>query len=156
MHEIRERDVDVMARTIYGEARGETMQGMRAVGNVILNRAHSPGWWSRINIDDLIDGFDESLADIPDDSVEAVCRKPWQFSPWNYGNPNRLKVEDVTLDNRRFRDAYYAALAVIQGRASDPTDGATHFYAPSVMGTPTWLENATLHASIGGHKFYTV
>lgn len=156
MHEIRRQDVDTMARTIYGEARGEDLQGMRAVGHVIWNRARNPGWWSRIWLSDLNEGWDASLADIPDDSIEAVCRKPWQFSPWNHGNPNRAKVEDVSLDNKRFRDAFYATLAVIQGRAGDPTDGSTHFYAPGVMDPPTWIENATLHASIGGHKFYTL
>lgn len=31
-------DVDVLARTIYGEARGESISGMEAVAFVVLNR----------------------------------------------------------------------------------------------------------------------
>jgi spore germination cell wall hydrolase CwlJ-like protein len=144
MHEIRERDVDVLARTIYGEARGESMQGKRAVGNVVVNRARNPGWWSR--------GVDGE----PDDSVAAVCLKPWQFSAWNHGDPNRLKVEDVTLDNELFRDCYYAALAVLQDRAGDPTDGATSYHATSMDPPPDWAQGRAPLCRIGGHAFYDV
>ncbi len=33
-----DRDIDVLARTIYGEARGESISGMEAVASVVLNR----------------------------------------------------------------------------------------------------------------------
>lgn len=36
------KEIDVLARTIYGEARGEGMQGMQAVANVVMNRAKIP------------------------------------------------------------------------------------------------------------------
>lgn len=32
------KDVDVLARTIFGEARGETVSGMEAVASVVMNR----------------------------------------------------------------------------------------------------------------------
>lgn len=155
MIDIRERDVNVMARTLYGESRGEDIIGMQAVGHVILNRAKNPGWWSRIWKSDISEGFDESLPEILDDTVEAVCRKPWQFSAWNPGTANRRKMEIVGLQDSHFRNAFYVALAVIQGHLPDPTDGATHFYAYNSMSAPSWVGSATLHCRIGGHAFYT-
>lgn len=32
------RDTDILARTIYGEARGESISGQEAIASVILNR----------------------------------------------------------------------------------------------------------------------
>lgn len=37
--------VDVVARTIWGEARREGATGMQAVACVIANRVAAPGWW---------------------------------------------------------------------------------------------------------------
>jgi spore germination cell wall hydrolase CwlJ-like protein len=51
---------EVIARTIYDEARGEGYNGMKAVANVILNRS----------------------AGTPE-SMKAICLKAWQFSGWN-------------------------------------------------------------------------
>lgn len=44
------RDTDILARTIYGEARGESISGQEAIASVILNRvafAKRRGryWW---------------------------------------------------------------------------------------------------------------
>ena len=45
-----EKETDILARTIYGEARGESISGMEAVASVVLNRvafAKRRGrfWW---------------------------------------------------------------------------------------------------------------
>jgi hypothetical protein len=56
-------DVDTLARTIYGEARGENMLGKRAVAHVILNRVKANSWWGK--------------------TIAGVCRYKWQFSCWN-------------------------------------------------------------------------
>lgn len=45
-----EKETDILARTIYGEARGESISGMEAVASVVLNRvafANRRGrfWW---------------------------------------------------------------------------------------------------------------
>ena len=42
----RSKDVDILARTIYGEARGESEIGKRAVASVILNRYKSGKWFA--------------------------------------------------------------------------------------------------------------
>ena len=53
-------DVDIIAKTLYGEARGEGYDGMLAVATVIYNRAK----------------HDKDL-------FVKVCLKPKQFSCWN-------------------------------------------------------------------------
>ena len=136
-------DIDTLARTLYGEARGESIDGMTAVAHVVLNRVAKPGWWTR-NKDD----------GIPDDTIAAACRHPWQFSAWNENDPNRQKIEAVTLDDRTFQRCYAVALAVITGLPgfADPTDGATHYHTTGVA--PDWAEGHQF-LSIGNHRFYT-
>ena len=65
-------DIDTLARTIYGEARGESRQGKIAVACVILNRVKRKKMcgWREIN------GYKVA-------TVAATCLKPWQFSCWN-------------------------------------------------------------------------
>lgn len=123
----------VMARTIYGEARGEGWNGMVAVAYVILNRADLGGWWG--------------------DSIISVAKKPWQFSAWNEGDPNRAKIENMKPgDNRIFDTAYEIAGLVISGTVPDPTGGATSYHTLAV--TPAWADPSKQVAVIGNHVFY--
>lgn len=55
-------DVQVVAATIWGEARGEGITGMVGVGKVIENRAQRNAW---------------------PDHERQVCLQAWQFSVWN-------------------------------------------------------------------------
>ena len=41
-----EHDIDILARTIYGEARGEKTAGKKAVACVIMNRYKSKKWFA--------------------------------------------------------------------------------------------------------------
>ena len=43
---MQKNDLDILARTLYGEARGEGTEGMEAVANVIMNRYRKPKWYS--------------------------------------------------------------------------------------------------------------
>ena len=38
-------DVELLARTLYGEARDQGEEGMTAVGNVVLNRLNKKSWY---------------------------------------------------------------------------------------------------------------
>ncbi|MES2252810.1 MAG: cell wall hydrolase, partial [Pseudomonadota bacterium] len=75
-------DIDILARTIYGEARGEYgrvdggLAALIAVGNVIVNRTQQQTWFGR--------------------TVRDVCLKPYQFSCWNRNDPNLPKLMEVT------------------------------------------------------------
>lgn len=126
------RSVDVVARTIWGEARGEGYRGMQAVANVITYRANNPGWW----------GHD----------FESVCLKPWQFSVWNEGDPNRDLILNVTANDPAFSDALEIASKAVLGELEDVTGGAHSYYNPAVV-QPYWADSMREVAVIGTHRF---
>ncbi|MFA7431531.1 MAG: cell wall hydrolase [Rhodospirillaceae bacterium] len=130
--------VEVLARTLYGEARGESLAGKEAVACVILNRvarAQERGgayWWGR--------------------DVVGVCLKPWQFSCWNPTDPNRAKLLAVTDATRAFRACRSVAERAVAGMVEDKTGGATHYHTRTV--TPAWSRGRAPSAVIGGHLFF--
>jgi len=130
-------EVDVMARTLWGEARGEGSAGMQAVACVILNRVgtarHFGGYWW---------GSD----------IIQVCRKPYQFSCWNTSDPGYRKVISVTDENIHFATAKRIARRAILGFITDPTYGADHYHAKSV--SPDWAAGKRPTTIIGQHIFY--
>lgn len=122
---VAEQEVDTLARTIWGEARGEGSAGMQAVAAVILNRvaiAQEKGgyWWGA--------------------NVIAVCRKPWQFSCWNGNDPNRPKLLAVDARDLHFATALRIARRAIYSTLPDPTAGATHYHAAGI--TPSWARGS--------------
>ena len=135
MNEITEHDLYIAARTIAGEARGEGHVGRLAVGWVIRNRWESDRWFGK-------------------GTVADVCLRPFQFSAWNETDPNRKLIEDMNLDHSILRQAMYAALGALLGFESDPTDGATHYYAKSSP-KPGWAEGKRPVRTIGNHTFFT-
>lgn len=133
-----ELTIDVFARTIWGEARGEGPNGMEAVADVILNRvkaAQDRGgyWWG--------------------DNIISVCQKPYQFSCWNRSDSNYKLLQAVTEKS----DIYYAtairvARRAVAGTLDDITGGATHYHAQGIL--PDWASGQTPTATIGHHIFY--
>lgn len=128
----RDENIDIVARTLWGEARGEGIAGMQAVANVIANRVKAGGWFGP--------GWKE------------VCQKPYQFSTWNPGDPNRSKVLAVTTADSDFRMALAIATQAVDGVLADITKGALYYHADYV--TPTWADPAKITAEIGSHVFY--
>ncbi|MGF1609740.1 MAG: cell wall hydrolase [Kiloniellales bacterium] len=126
------QEVDIVARTIWGEARGEGNRGMQAVANVIANRAARPGWWGS----DFI----------------SVCMKPYQFSAWNSNDPNSGKAARVTEADAQFRVALDLAGKAVAGVLPDITGGATHYHTHAV--SPGWASSLRKTADIGNHVFY--
>src|SRR5690606_4106602 len=89
---IDRKDLDTLARTLWGEARGEGVAGMQAVAAVIMNRhklAKQNAAYAR--------QFGRSVAEI--------CLKPYQFSAWLASDPNRFKMMTVSTSDPVFRDA---------------------------------------------------
>lgn len=132
--------IDTLARTIWGEARGEpdARAGMRAVAHVVLNRRDAPSWWGR--------------------SVQGVCRKRAQFSCWNEGDPNLAQLSAVTRDNALFALALEIAAELTamdqdSRQRIDPTGGATHYHAATIA-TPAWAQGHAPLVRIGHHLFY--
>jgi spore germination cell wall hydrolase CwlJ-like protein len=127
-------DIDTLARTIWAEDRSGGAAGMTAVAWVIMNRINKPGWWG--------------------DDIQSVCHKPWQFSCWNANDPNLPKLKAVTAADPMFALALIVAQNVAMGVATDPTNGATSYYAKSMTTPPNWAEDKTPLADIGNQLFF--
>lgn len=130
--------IDTMARTIWGEARGEGVAGMRAVACVIINRYEislekGGFWWG----DDII----------------QICQKPYQFSCWNRSDPNFRKVISVDNQDKVFVSAMQTARKTIDGELPDITSGATHYHAKGI--TPYWAIGETPIFELNNHIFYS-
>ena len=129
--------IDTLARTLYGEARGEKVRGIEAVASVVLNRVEKAlqrgsYWWGG--------------------NVEGVCLKPWQFSCWNERDPNREKLLNVSKDNKIFATCLRVARRALFGGVKDPTNGATHYHVKGLM--PAWARQQIPCAEVGNHVFY--
>lgn len=130
-----DKALDILARTLWGEARGESDKGLVAVAWVIRNRSDNPSWWGS--------------------SIETVCLKPKQFSCWNSSDPNYQFLAGLkSIPGRDYVRMREAAVSVIDGHQPDPTYGATHYHAKSMRNYPAWVRKATMTVVIGGHVFY--
>lgn len=129
--------VDTLARTLWGEARGESVRGIEAVAAVVMNRVRRArergGWWW---------GGD----------VVSVCRKPFQFSCWNPDDPNRPALLAVTSADPVFATCQRTARRAVAGLLPDPTDGATHHHRIGI--DPPWALGRCACAEIGDLLFY--
>lgn len=140
----QEMEIDVLARTLWGEARGEGKAGMEAVAAVILNRVEIAKnlrgyWWGN--------------------NVIQVCQKPFQFSCWNKSDPNFKKLIAVNeTDDIYFATALRVARRALLGFIKDPTYGATHYHARNLAPAdiPAWAKGKKPTAVIGRHIFYHV
>lgn len=128
-------EIEILARTLFGEARGEALSGKVAVAQVILNRARKGGWFGS--------------------SIKEVCLKPWQFSCWNKNDPNRKKIEAVDTSHPIFATCLLVADLAVHGLLADETNGADHYFAKSIP-EPYWAKGQQAVAEIGGHLFYSL
>lgn len=122
-----------MAKTIWGEARGEGLRGMQAVANVIMNRVDRGGWYGA--------------------SIKDVVLKPYQFSCWNVTDVNRAKIDALTEAELASSGALNVARQVINGQLGDITGGATEYHNKNIEPNWDWskLEKTV---QIGNHIFY--
>lgn len=127
--------IEYMARTMWGEARGEGSTGMRAVGHVIMNRVKAGSWYGL--------------------TPKEVVLKKNQFSCWNENDPNRAKLLAVTTADSNYALALSLAKAIYAGTMPDITNGATNYLALGSLSTvPSWASKMTQVAEIGNHTFY--
>lgn len=139
---ITENDRDVLARTLWGEARGEGLAGQIAVAWSIRNRVDldlhadgKPDWWG--------------------EGYVGVCKRDWQFSCWNKNDPNYAYLSGAKkIPFRELAQARLAADLVIDGKQPDPTGGATHYYATSMPKPPAWAAKAKMALKLGNHLFF--
>ncbi len=143
--------IDVIARTLWAEARGEFLRlGARAyeaVAEVIFNRAQR---------------FAEKRGEqLGAGHLIAVCKEPWQFSCWNpeipdyRGGPdaNYQRMVAVGDDDAQYRAARDIASQFMSGsRSTNHVKGAMFYYNPAVV-DPPWAREITWSVDIGAHRF---
>lgn len=132
-----DRDIDIMTKTIWAEARGETTKGRVAVGWTIRNRAEkSPAYkWSSV--------------------IADVCLQPWQFSCWNANDPNLPKLKALNNSDPLYQECYEVARKVLSGELQDPTRNADHYYADYIA-PPNWAKGQQPNVQIGTHIFFNL
>lgn len=133
---VTDRDLDIAARTLWGECRGEPLEGQQAVAWVIRTRAswEPVAWWGR--------------------TVVEVCLKPNQFSCWNLGSASRKKLIDLDTDDQEYLALRAVVRSVMDGDVPDPTGGATHYQR---VGTDAdWAASKSPVKIIGEQAFYVL
>jgi N-acetylmuramoyl-L-alanine amidase len=124
-------DLDIMARTIYGEARNQPFVGMVAVAQVIVRRCRG-----------------KAPADI--------CLARLQFSCWNKTDPNLRLVATVNPVSHAMLKARAAACIALAGLAEDVTGEATNYLTTWLAAdpkAPSWWAELQVTVTIGDHVF---
>lgn len=123
-------DLQIAARTLWAEARGEPEDGQRAVAHVIVNRLRSNRWGP---------------------TLASVCVWDRQFSSWNNTDPNRTMLVSLSENDPAvvtFGRYVEEALSRVD---PDPTQGALNYYAISIP-EPAWAAGKSF-TQIGNHRF---
>ncbi|EAQ05847.1 MULTISPECIES: cell wall hydrolase [Yoonia] len=122
---------ECLAEALYFEARGESVRGQFAVGEVILNRVESAA-------------YPQSLCGVV---KQGTGRKyACQFSYNCDGNP------EVINEQVAWERVGKIASVLLAGMPRDLTGGATHFHTRAV--NPSWSRSFTRTTTIGAHHFY--
>jgi N-acetylmuramoyl-L-alanine amidase len=121
---VNQEDLEWLAKMIYSEARGESIQGQIAVGAVIMNRVKSPL-------------FPNTVKEV----LFEISNGHYQFTPAQTGSINTA-TPNVQINE--------AALRALNGE--DPTNGSLYFYNPYKTSS-VWLKSRTVSTTIGNHTF---
>lgn len=134
----------IVAVTLWGEARAEPIEGIVAVGCVIRSRVTDAQrrWGS---------------------TWQDVCLARWQFSCWlpKGGQANYTKVAALVAQLQgdgaplpdTLRQCWWVARGVMDQLLADNVGGANHYYAPTIP-APSWARGVDPVAQIGGHLFF--
>ena len=122
--------ITCLARTIYWEAKGQAVDQMEAVANVVMNRLQT-------------DDFPRSVCDVVKQGSETgSC----QFSWWCDGRPDSVQ-EEVP-----YTQAKEVARRALNGQLKDHTDGALFFHNRNV--SPSWAKTFKRTHRAGDFLFY--
>ncbi len=133
-------EIQILARTIYGEARGEYKKvsggigALIAIANVVINRAQQKTWFGQ--------------------TVVEVCLKRWQFSCWNANDPNFYEISKDIIADPIFNICLTVADKVLKGEWPDLTKGCDHYYSTILKKPPYWAQGKTPKCQIGQHLFF--
>jgi spore germination cell wall hydrolase CwlJ-like protein len=137
----RDLEIDeLFALAIYGEARGEPIEGKIAVASVINNRKARGGWFGG--------------------NLREVILKPRQFSCFNPEDANRGRLEmiaknfsDYLNSYGKLRECWWVACGFLNDMIRSNVKGATHYHSVWID-PPGWTHEMLEVARIGDHIFY--
>ena len=128
----------IVARCLFGEARGETLDDKQRVGCVIRNRVH----WH--------------LKGAGREGWGRVVLKPYQFSWTMDSDPNLPKVlNPLKYELEGVWDVCCrVAEAIVSGASADTTQGSDHYYDSSMdKRPPPWVADAGMVSTVRSERF---
>ena len=149
------QEIELLAKTIWGEARGESKAGKIATAQR-LSFAETTKWRCAI-AHTALNRLKISQATAYDDwwgnTLEEILLQPYQFSCHNPGDPNKAFFAKLTTGDPQFRECLEIARGVMNGSIPDNTGGASHYFNFNVV-LPEWSKEMEKTARIGNHDFY--
>lgn len=126
------KDIQILAQTIYKEASHHNLSEMEAVANVVLNRVKAAQngintWWG------------QNIAD--------VCLKPAQFSCWQH-------QPDSDKNNPIYQICHRVAVRAVKGLLKDNTNGGVYYH--NINEHPKWAYAGVPSAQVGKFLFYDI
>lgn len=123
-------DINILAKTLFGEARGESEEEKIAVAQVVLNRVKDKRW---------------------PNTLEEVILQPKQFSCFNANDLNQPKVQNPEkYESGAWKECLRISRNVLDGKYKDISQGANHY----CTNNPCWAKNQTPLLTIGKTKFF--
>jgi len=120
-----------LSEALYFEARGEAVEGIFAVAEVILNRVDSPAY--------------------PDTVCEVIYQGTGRLFECQFSYSCDGKKE-IIRERRAYEKVAKVARLMLDGAPRRLTDGATHYHTKSVR--PSWSRVYPRTTTIGYHIFY--
>ena len=119
-----------LAMNIYHEARGEPLAGQLAVGYSVMNRVAD-------------ERYPNTICEVVH---QARYNHKCQYSWFCDGLP------DTPSDSRAMLESIVLSKKIINGTATDISEGATHYHAHYV--NPYWAVHMQPVLEVGDHLFY--
>ena len=128
--------LECLAKTIYFEARGESVRGQTAVGYVIVNRTNDPRFPSTVC------GVVHQKNPTKGKKVAYSCQFHWYCD----GLPDTIK------DQKAYSKILDVARSVLESAVSNPVGKSLYFHASYVQ---QQKKSYAIRYKVGNHIFYT-
>ena len=130
-----DKDIQILAKTIYGEAKNQNISVMEGVANTVLNRVRLSQngintWWGT--------------------NIREVCLKPAQFKCWQSKSDNN----EINSDDTIYQICHRIAVRAIKGLLKDNTNGGMYYH--NIDEHPKWAYAGVPCAKIGRLLFYDI
>jgi N-acetylmuramoyl-L-alanine amidase len=139
-------DRDAFLLTLWGEARGEPIEGKVAVASVVMNRYRAPRRYGR--------------------TVKAVCHARAQFSCWwKFGGETNYRmvmaraeavISGTTFDDPQWLECAWVVDGMLAGALRSRVGASTHYLTTALLrlAPPAWAIRKRAAFVVGAHSFF--